>query len=367
MIAPLLVALLGGRHFWDALPVGVITWLMIWYLTVLAVICLIISGSILFAWKKADTVFRRSKPVDPPPDPNNGDAESAEAGTDAMTRRALLGWTTAVGSLAVAGAGVGVGFSQSGRFEVRRVRMTLPRCPERLKGLTITHLSDLHVGRLFRPEYLPALVEAANKLGSDLVVVTGDIVDHSIDFLPAAADAIAQLEGRYGRFVVMGNHDLIDSGQVFIEEMSRRERGFLCDENRTLEIGGERIQVAGLRWASRDRGEGVFAGHEERASAALTGADPDRFTIALAHHPHAFDALARHGVDLTLSGHTHGGQFNASIPGTRLAISAAMLMFRYIHGEYRNGSAALFVNAGVGNWFPVRINAPAEIVQIQLT
>ncbi len=367
MVAPLLVATLGRQRFWDAMPVGFITWLMVWYVTVLAVTCVILGGSTISILKRLATAIKRASATDPPPGTNNSGEGPTQPRSAGITRRAMLGWATAAGSLALAGGGVGVGFSQSGRFEVRRVRMALARCPERLKGLTITHLSDLHVGRLFRPEYLPGVVEAANRLDSDLVVVTGDIVDHSIDFLPAAADAIGQLEGRHGRFVVMGNHDLIDSGQAFVAEMARREPGFLCDEHRIIEVDGERIQIAGLRWASRDRGEGVFVGHEERASAALTGADANCFTIGLAHHPHAFDALARRGVDLTLSGHTHGGQFNAPIPGSRLVISAAMLMFRYIHGEYRNGSAALFVNAGVGNWFPVRINAPAEIVQIQLT
>ncbi len=244
--------------------------------------------------------------------------------------------------------------------------MKLPRCPDRLKGLTITHLSDLHVGRLLRPEHLPALVDAANALDSDLVAVTGDIVDHSIDFLPAAADAIAELQHRHGRFTVMGNHDLIDSGAKFVSEMTRRERGFLCDEHRVLEIGGEKVQIAGLRWSRADRSDGRTAGHEERAFAALFGTDPEVFTIALAHHPHAFDALAPLGADLTLAGHTHGGQFNLAIPGMDKTLSAGSLLFRYVQGEYRKGAAAMYVNAGAGNWFPVRINAPAEIVQIQL-
>jgi predicted MPP superfamily phosphohydrolase len=94
--------------------------------------------------------------------------------------------------------------------------------------------------------------------------------------------------------------------------------------------------------------------------------DAHVFTLALAHHPHAFDALADAGADLTLAGHTHGGQLMVTPPGSAYPIGGGNLLFRYIYGEYRRGDSAMYVNSGVGNWFPIRINAPAEIVQIRL-
>jgi predicted MPP superfamily phosphohydrolase len=364
MLAPFAAVLAGGRELWDRQPVPVIMWIMVWHLVAFLLACAAIGIGIV----RLPLALCRKRMPGRRPHIDPAAAAPAEASDDPrMDRRAVLGWATAIGSLAVVGTGVGVGHLQTGRCQIRRVKMSLPRCPDRLKGLTITHLSDLHVGRLLRPEHLPALVDAANELDSDLVVVTGDIVDHSIDFLPAAADAIARLRHRYGRFLVMGNHDLIDSGSKFVSEMTRRERGFLCDEHAVIRIGGEPIQIAGLRWSHADYSDGKHAGHQERAEVALLGTDPSIFTIALAHHPHAFDPLAARGADLTLAGHTPGGQFNLALPGSGRSLSAGSLLFRYVHGEYRKGPAAMYVNAGAGNWFPVRINAPAEIVQIQLT
>ena len=97
----------------------------------------------------------------------------------------------------------------------------------------------------------------------------------------------------------------------------------------------------------------------------MAKADPSLFTLALVHHPHAFDALADAGADLTLAGHTHGGQLMLTPQGFPHPVGGGLL-FRYIWGEYRRGDAALYVTSGAGNWFPVRINAPAEIVQIRL-
>jgi predicted MPP superfamily phosphohydrolase len=238
--------------------------------------------------------------------------------------------------------------------------------PDRLRGFTITQISDMHVGRLFRPDHLPRMVEAANKLKSDLLAVTGDMVDHSVDFLPQACEALRQIEARCGRFMVIGNHDLLDSPKEALAYLERHEPYFLVDRTVPLLIDGETIQITGLFWSRYDGPAGRDPGHVGRVKTALSTADPQRCTIALAHHPHAFDPLADRGVALTLAGHTHGGQLMLTPPGSRTPIGGGSLLFRYIWGEYRRGDSVLQVSAGVGNWFPVRINAPAEIVQIQL-
>lgn len=348
LLSPVLLLPLYGRTYWDALPVPVIAWTMTWYFA--ASLLAILSAVV----RPIDWLRQRRKPRQ----------DSPAAGRPLSRRRFLLGATAAT-PIAISGAAVAAGTVQSGRYLVRRQAIRLPRLPDRLRGLTITHLSDMHVGRLFRPEHLPRMVDDVNALDSDLVVITGDIVDHAIDFLPDACAAIGQLRHRYGRYVVAGNHDLIDQPRAFLSYMSEREN-LLVDQHVRCDIGGETIQIAGLFWS---RGEVTTArdpGHEGRAAAALAGADPQRLTVALAHHPHAFDALASRGVDLTLAGHTHGGQVMFTPPGMQLQFGAGNLLFRYIRGEYRSGEKALFVSAGVGNWFPVRVNAPAEIVQLRL-
>ena len=288
MLLPFAMVLLGGRQMWDRLPIPVIMWIMIWHLTAFVLTCIAAVLSATICLSKSYKLFIRRADAGPPLTAASSakneaclaDAADCPGATDEQIgRREMLGWATAAGSLAVVGAGVRVGRHQGGQFLVRRVQIKLPRCPDRLKGLTITHLSDLHVGRLFRPEHLPAMVEAANRLDSDLVTVTGDIVDHSIDYLPAAAEAIAQLDHRHGRFLVMGNHDLIDSGARFVAEMTRREPGFLCE--RTYDAGGGRRE---------DPGRGVAVGpRRSRVGIARrsprAGSDrPARSGSARAHH-----------------------------------------------------------------------------------
>ncbi len=361
MLSPLLVLASGARGAWDACPPVVIMWVMLWHITAAVVGYGAMAaggvGRLMAAvWDRVSGRRARddaAKPAGRPESP-------------ALTRRHLIVKGVASLPLLVCGAGIAGGLAQAGRFRVRRIRMAAPRLPDRLRGLTITHISDLHVGRLYTPDHLPRLVEAVNDLNSDLVAITGDVVDHSIQFLPPAIEAIGQMEHRYGRFSVVGNHDLIDSPQEFVSEYGRRESGLLQDTGRLVTVGGEKIQVAGLMWSFQEYGIGRDPGHAVRATMALLGADPQCFTLALVHHPHAFDTLAARGVDVVLAGHTHGGQLMLTRPGADRPIGGGSLWFKYLWGVYRREASLLHVTAGVGNWFPVRVNAPAEIVQIQL-
>jgi hypothetical protein len=256
---------------------------------------------------------------------------------------------------------------QEGQIEVNRHAVAAPWLPDRLRGLTITQLSDLHVGRHYRPGLLPQLVETANSLRSDIVVVTGDIVDNSNEMLPEAVEALKQLEYRHGLFLCIGNHDELDSRPDFIRYV-RGRLPLLLNERRCIEIGGERITIAGLDYANTEAPSGRRPGSIADVAHTLLGhvAREEGPVIALAHHPHAWDWLAEAGVPLTLSGHTHGGQIMLTPPDERPDIGAGRLLFRYIRGFYRAAGRTLFVNRGVGNWFPLRVWAPAEVVQIQL-
>ncbi|MBI4582253.1 MAG: metallophosphoesterase [Planctomycetes bacterium] len=368
VMLPVVTLLLGWRGY-DRLPVPALMWVMTWHV-LLGVAGLLALGPWIaylilrgVAARVAPRGLRLAACASRQPQ------AASQAGRDARppSRRAFLTGALATAPVVIAGSAVAAGLRQQGRFAVRRIEMQLPRLPDRLRGLTITHLSDLHVGRLFRPEHLPAVVEAVNKLDSDLIAITGDTVDHSLTYLPEACDAFRQLHSGYGRYVVIGNHDLIDSSGDARAYLRWREPNFLCDDRLILSIGGERMQIVGLDWSRYDTQAFGRPGHRERVAAVMAGAEPEVFTLALAHHPHAFDALTDAGVDLTLAGHTHGGQLMLTPPGSPHPIGGGSLLFRYIWGEYRRGDAALYLTSGVGNWFPVRINAPAELVQIRLT
>ena len=214
-----------------------------------------------------------------------GDAATHPASHNRPTRRELLKAAGIFAPVAILGGTTLARGRQTGRFAVKRYDLPAPWLPERLRGLTITHISDLHVGRLYRPYMLPHLVEQANKLDGDIVVITGDVVDQSNDMLPPAIEANRQLEHRHGRFLCIGNHDLIDNGGDFARIVRAGGLDLLIDERRTLRIGGEPLTVAGLNW-SRRHGD-----HAAHVRATLAGHTTDRAgpCIALAHHPHAFD------------------------------------------------------------------------------
>ena len=282
------------------------------------------------------------------------------------SRRAFLKTSFATAPVAMLVGGVGASQMQAHRLDVDRHTLAAPWLPSRLKGLTITHVSDLHVGRLYRPQQLPALVEQVNRLDSDILLVTGDIVDVSNEMLPPALDAIGQMRQRYGVFACIGNHDEFDNRRAFIRGV-RERMPLLLNERRTLEIGGEKLCISGVDWAGFDRRISGRPGLHDHVAETMKGYDESREgpMIAMAHHPHAWDSLALAGVPLTLSGHTHGGQIMLNPPDMRPDIGAGSLLFRYVRGFYRRGLSDLFVNRGVGNWFPLRVNSPAHIVQIQ--
>jgi len=293
------------------------------------------------------------------------DAGSSDA--EMLTRRAVLKTAFATAPIILLTGATAYGRSEEGELVIRRHKLPAPWLPDRLRGLTITHVSDLHVGRLYRPYLLPRLVDVVNGLDSDIVLVTGDIIDNSNDMLPAAVSAIGQFRHRHGLFLCIGNHDEIDDRAAFIR-YTRDHLPLLINERRSIEIGGERITIGGLDYSSSPQPRGRRLGDVAAAEEMLLGhrAEREGPVIALAHHPHAFDTLAPLGVPLTLSGHTHGGQIMFTPPGMRPDLGLGQVLFHYIRGFYRQGSSNLFVNSGVGNWFPLRIHAPAEVAQIQL-
>jgi predicted MPP superfamily phosphohydrolase len=279
--------------------------------------------------------------------------------TKAMeARRAFLQRTFVTAPLIITGAASAVGAIQAGRFRVNRYRALLPNWPRELSGLTITHVGDLHVGRFFRPRELDPVILASNGLNSDLIVVTGDIIDLSIDLLPVTLTALRKLQAPLGVYLVIGNHDLIDDGPRFVSQVRSAGLDLLIDESRSIRVGDRDISLLGLDWAR--------SGYEEHVRRAMAGVPEDGPRLALTHHPHAFDALADAGVDLVLAGHTHGGQIMFTSPHKPEPVGIGSLIFRYTRGFYRRGQSTLFVTTGVGNWFPVRMNAPAEIAHLTI-
>jgi predicted MPP superfamily phosphohydrolase len=274
------------------------------------------------------------------------DAGSATAGARAA-------WVFALGLVVVGGA-LRAGLRPPA---TRRVELTLPRWPRALDGLRIVQISDIHIGPLLGREFAAHLVERVNRLEPDLVAVTGDLVDGSVRQLHDEVAPFAGLRARHGVFFVTGNHDHYSGARSWVSRVAELGLRPLRNEHVTVERDGAAFDLAGVddhhgSWMGDDGGEDL--------DRALAGRDPERPVVLLAHDPSTWKRASRRGVDLQLSGHTHGGQIWPFGFLVRLAVP-------FVAGLYRRGDAQLYVSRGTGFWGPpMRLFAPAEITEITL-
>lgn len=276
--------------------------------------------------------------------------------------------TAAVVPPATVAMTTGVAYGRLDDFRVREFTVPVDDLPAGLEGLTIAHLSDTHLGEFTTGRIYRQLIDATNALKADLIVHTGDVINVDANDIPEAMKGLSRLEARLGVFVCEGNHDLIQSPRRFWDAI-RATPGirFLRNESATVIRNGAPLQIFGLRWGTRDNPR-IGRRSTTAADAAVEAAcddladsvEKDAFPLLLAHHPHAFDFAP--WAKLTLAGHTHGGQLNIT-----KHLSPGYLMYRYWSGLYHaEDRRSLVVSNGAGNWFPLRINAPAEIVKLTL-
>jgi uncharacterized protein len=254
----------------------------------------------------------------------------------------------------------GIAMSQLNSFRVRRFVLPIVDLPKELDGMTIAQVSDMHVGRFTKGEVLEKVVRVVNEMRADLVLLTGDLINDALADLDAGLELARRMESRFGIAIIEGNHDLIENPREFETRVRASSIPFLLDESMIVDVRGVPVQLLGLRW-TRVYGEGRDAAIGADVRKLLEQRTPHAFPILLAHHPHAFDAAADEKMPLTLSGHTHGGQL---MWNEQLGFGPAL--FRYWSGLYQRGASKLIVSNGVGNWFPLRVNAPAEIVHLTL-
>ena len=240
---------------------------------------------------------------------------------------------------------------------VVQVDVPLRDLPPQLEGFTIAQITDIHVGPTIKRDYVEAIVARVNALEADMIAITGDLVDGSVRELAPHTEPLARLESRHGTYFVTGNHEYYSGANAWIREMRRLGANVLVNEHVVIQREGAAIAVAGVT----DYSAHYFdPSHRSDPDTALAGAPQDAVKVLLAHQPRSAAAAARAGVDLQLSGHTHGGQFWPWNLFVRLQQP-------FTAGLERLGRMWIYISRGTGYWGPpMRFGIPSEITRIRL-
>lgn len=266
------------------------------------------------------------------------------ASTDAALIAALLA------------AAIGTALSLHQRPRIRRRDVEIEGLPEAFDGYRIVQISDLHCGPFASGRRVARWVEAANRLEPDLLAVTGDLIASGSAFIDVVARALGGLRARDGTFAAMGNHDYFGDGEAMVSALEGAGLTVLRNRGVELRRQASAIYLAGVddTWTRR---------HDlARALEARPAGMP---AVLLAHDPVLFPEAAERGVDLVLSGHTHGGQ--VAVPLLARKLNLARLITRFTNGVYTSGSSTLYVNRGLGTTGPpVRLAVAPEIAVLTL-
>ncbi len=255
----------------------------------------------------------------------------------------------ASGAVAIAGA-----VNVANGFAIRRVRVPLAKLARKDSGYAIVQLTDVHIGPTLGREFLEGVVRAANALLPDMVVITGDLVDGSVEELGRLVEPLATLRARDGVFFVTGNHEYYSGADEWIAHL--KTLGIRVLRNERVPVRGA-FELAGVDDASSAR---MLPGHGEDVARAVAGRDPPTPLVLLAHQPKTLHAARAAGVDLQISGHVHGGQM---VPFNWLA----RLDQPVVSGLHRVGETWIYVSTGTGYWGPpMRIGSGSEVTRIEL-
>ncbi|HKN64868.1 MAG TPA: metallophosphoesterase [Gemmatimonadaceae bacterium] len=258
------------------------------------------------------------------------------------------------------------GYFGSRRLVLREVDASVPELPAAFDGIRIAQISDLHVGPQTSRRFLARVAAAVGRATPDIIAVTGDVVDDRAEDVPWYAAAFATLEAPLGVYIIPGNHDIYAGWDAVARSLRQRTKAtILVNDARVVERRGARLAIVGTGDpAAGPRAIGLpndnAAPDVDRALASVPAGTT---TIAFAHNPALWPGLARRGVSLTLSGHTHWGQF--ALP--RLGWSLASPFLEHAMGGHRAGDALLYINPGTGYWgIPFRLGAFPEITIVRL-
>ncbi|GAA1387149.1 metallophosphoesterase [Kitasatospora putterlickiae] len=353
-------ALLGNRLF----PIPVQRWFawpgFLWLAVLLYLMMALAVGELLrplllrLPSRRAETVAAvpAKEDDDPSAEGSPADSPASPAAAPSPERRLFVARAIAIGASGTAAAVVGTGaYGVLRGPRLKQVTVPLAKLPARAHGYRIAVVSDIHLGPILGRAHTQRIVNTINAAKPDLIAIVGDLVDGSVPELGRDAEPLAQLRAPDGAFFVTGNHEYFSGAAPWVDFV--RELGVHPLQNARVELGG--FDLAGINDIAGERkGDGPDFGK------ALGDRDPARTAVLLSHQPVTIHDAVRHGVDLQLSGHTHGGQL---WPGNFLAELANPT----VAGLERYGDTQLYVTRGAGAWGPpVRVGAPSDITIVTL-
>lgn len=241
---------------------------------------------------------------------------------------------------------------EANSLSVERVEITIARLPKKLDGFRVLHLSDTHHSPFTGLEHISRAVTVANQLNPDLVALTGDYVSHERQYIAPVAKVLGELRAAHGVYACLGNHDHWTDPEAMARELEKKSIRVLINEGFRLESTPAPFWLCGV--------DDHMVGKTD-LPAALKGAFPDEFKLLLAHNPVIFRRAARADVDLTLSGHTHGGQVRVRDADQRL------IRRRRTAGLHRIKQSHIYITRGIGTVvLPIRFQCPPEISVLEL-
>lgn len=301
------------------------------------------------------------------------EGENYQEGAE-ISRSVFLSWMGLIAGGGLFGSLV-YGFGNKYRYQLKRMQLAFEKLPSTFKGLKIVHISDIHSGSFTDKEAVKRGVEKVLNEKPDLILFTGDLVNDRSNEMDDFMDIFKEMKAPMGVYSILGNHDYGDytswnSKEEKQENLERLKRvhadlgwKLMLDENIQLDRNGEKISLIGVQNISGKS----FTSYGD-LSKAYSGIDESHFKILMSHDPSHWDSEVRPkfpGIDLMLSGHTHGFQFGVEIPGFKW--SPVQYVYKQWAGHYVQGHQQLYINRGFGFiGYPGRVGILPEITVIEL-
>jgi len=259
--------------------------------------------------------------------------------------------------LTAGGVGIAHGYQNT---KVFLLPMKFDNLPDSLNGLRILHLSDAHLGIYRMLDDFREILSRAKRFQPDMALLTGDIADE-LNLLPEALKLVSDLKPRYGCFASLGNHEYYRGIAEVLSAYQKSDIMLLRSQGISLNIGKDILYLAG--------GDDPVTMREDNSpflnqtvGKAMENAPDGSFSILMSHRPEGFDAAVKNNVNLTLSGHTHGGQVGYN----GRSFWENFMSDRYLWGKYARDKAQMYLSSGIGHWLPFRLGCPPEAPIIEL-